>query len=57
MIGVLLVLILAAGVCALYGVAVSWLLGFFGLAVPWYACAVGWFVLANIARMLRGGGK
>jgi hypothetical protein len=52
---IVFVLALAVGILGALGWVLSWVLGFFGLVVPWYVCAVIWFLLGAVGSTLRGG--
>lgn len=46
LVAVILVLALAVVIYALLGLALSWVLTFFGLQVPWFPCAVLFWLLS-----------
>ncbi len=39
---------LGAGFSCLLGWAASWVLGYFGVKVPWFVCSVAVFILGSI---------
>ncbi len=45
---VALVFMLAAGIYSALGALASWVLSFVGVSVPWYACAVGLFIIGAV---------
>jgi len=48
-------LVLALGFSASLGFGASWVLGYFGVKVPWYVCSVAIFILGAIFK--AGGSK
>lgn len=50
---VIFFLALSIGISCAMGWAASWVLGYFGIHVPWYVCSVAMFLLGAILR--RGG--
>jgi len=44
----LLCLAFAAAISAGLGFGASWVLSYFGVAVPWYVCSVALFILGSI---------
>jgi hypothetical protein len=55
--GVVALVAFVFGAYALIGWGLSWVLGYFGLVVPWYVHdGVAWFLALILARAMRGGG-